>query len=75
MRSLAIEVAPHGIRVNTVHPSSVDISIIKNQAMYTLFSGGKPDATLEEVVPAFRALNLLDVPWTVVRRTPRRVSS
>lgn len=63
MRTLAIELAPHGIRVNTVHPSSVDTPIIKNQAMYTLFSGGKPDATLEEVTPAFRALNLLDIPW------------
>ncbi len=63
MRGLAIELAPYGIRVNTVHPSSVDTPIIKNQAMYTLFSGGKPDATLEEVTPAFRALNLMDTPW------------
>ncbi len=63
MRALAIELAPYGIRVNTVHPSSVDTPIIKNQAMYTLFSGGKPDATLEEVRSAFRELNLLDVPW------------
>lgn len=63
MRTLAIELAPHGIRVNTVHPSSVDTPIIKNQAMYTLFSGGNPDATLDEVTPAFRDLNLLDIPW------------
>lgn len=63
MRSLAIELAPYGIRVNTVHPSSVDTPIIKNQAMYTLFSRGKQDATLEEVTPAFRELNLLDAPW------------
>ncbi|HSL00409.1 MAG TPA: mycofactocin-coupled SDR family oxidoreductase [Rubrobacteraceae bacterium] len=63
MRALAIELAPHGIRVNTVHPSSVDTPVIKNQAMYTLFSGGNPNATLEEVRPAFRALNLLDTPW------------
>ncbi|AHY47917.1 oxidoreductase, SDR family [Rubrobacter radiotolerans] len=63
MRSLAIELAPHGIRVNTVHPSSVDTPIIKNQAMYTLFSGGRLDATLDEVTSAFRDLNLLDTPW------------
>jgi SDR family mycofactocin-dependent oxidoreductase len=63
MRTLAIELAPHGIRVNTVHPSSVDTPIIKNQAMYTLFSGGNPDATLEEVTPAFKELNLMDIPW------------
>ena len=46
MRGLAIELAPYRIRVNTVHPSSVDTPIIKNQAMYTLFSGGNPNATL-----------------------------
>ncbi len=63
MRTLAIELAPYSIRVNTVHPSSVDTPIIKNQAMYTLFSGGRPDATLEEVEPAFRSLNLLPIPW------------
>ena len=63
MRTLAVELAPYGIRVNTVHPSSVDTPIIKNQAMYTLFSGGDPNATLEEVTPAFRELNLLDTPW------------
>lgn len=63
MRGLAIELAPYRIRVNTVHPSSVDTPIIKNQAMYTLFSGGNPNATLEEVTPAFRELNLLDTPW------------
>jgi SDR family mycofactocin-dependent oxidoreductase len=63
MRTLAIELAPHGIRVNTIHPSSVDTPIIKNQAMYTLFSGGDPNATLEEVTPAFKELNLLDIPW------------
>lgn len=63
MRTLAIELAPYSIRVNTIHPSSVDTPIIKNQAMYTLFSGGDPDATLEEVEPTFRSLNLLDTPW------------
>ena len=46
MRSLAIELAPYNVRVNAIHPSSVDTPIIKNQAMYTLFSGGNPDATM-----------------------------
>jgi len=63
MRSLAIELAPHKIRVNTLHPSSVDTPIIRNQATYTLFSGGRPDASEEQVLPAFQALNLLPIPW------------
>jgi SDR family mycofactocin-dependent oxidoreductase len=71
MRALAVELAPRNIRVCSVHPSSVDTPIIKNQAMYTLFSGGKPDATLEEVTPAFRALNLLPIAWM----EPRDISA
>jgi SDR family mycofactocin-dependent oxidoreductase len=63
MRTLAIELAPYGIRANSIHPCSVDTPIIKNQAMYTLFSGGDPGATLEQVTPAFEALNLLPIPW------------
>ena len=63
MRALAIELAPHAIRVNTVHPSAVNTPIIRNQATYTLFSGGRADASEEEVLPAFRALNLLPIAW------------
>ncbi|HMQ34709.1 MAG TPA: mycofactocin-coupled SDR family oxidoreductase [Chloroflexaceae bacterium] len=63
MRSLALELAPYSIRVNSVHPSSVNTPIIRNQATYTLFSGGRADATEAEVLPAFRALNLLPIPW------------
>ncbi len=63
MRTLAIELAPYGIRVNSLHPSSVNTPIIRNQATYTLFTGGRPDATEADALPAFRALNLLPIPW------------
>jgi SDR family mycofactocin-dependent oxidoreductase len=63
MRTLALELAPHGIRVNSIHPSTVDTPIVRNQAMYTLFSGGDPAATEADALPAFRALNLLPIPW------------
>ena len=63
MRTLALELAPYGIRVNSLHPSSVNTPIIRNQAMYTLFSGGDPQATEADALPAFQALNLLPIPW------------
>jgi (+)-trans-carveol dehydrogenase/(-)-trans-carveol dehydrogenase len=63
MRSLAIELAPHRVRVNTINPSSVNTPIIRNQAMYTLFTGGRADAAEADALPAFEALNLLPVPW------------
>jgi (+)-trans-carveol dehydrogenase len=37
MRTLANELAPEMIRVNTVHPGSVDNDMIHNQATYRLF--------------------------------------
>jgi SDR family mycofactocin-dependent oxidoreductase len=33
MRSLALELAPHLIRVNTVHPTGVDTPMVRNEAM------------------------------------------
>ena len=37
MRSLANELAPHGIRVNSVHPTNVDTPMIQNEAVSTRF--------------------------------------
>src|SRR5207248_1448916 len=37
MRSLAVELAPESIRVNSVHPTSVDTDMIRNDATYRLF--------------------------------------
>ena len=62
VRALAIELAPYMITVNAVCPSVVNTDIVMNAATYRLFAGGK-EATLEEVTPIFRELNLLPVPW------------
>ncbi len=37
MQSLAVEVAEYGIRVNTVHPTSVDTPMLQNEGTYRLF--------------------------------------
>jgi (+)-trans-carveol dehydrogenase len=65
MRSLAVELAPHMIRVNSVHPGGVDTDMIHNATTYGLFA---PDLevqerTRERVRERFQALNLLPVPW------------
>ena len=39
MRSLAKELAPHDIRVNSVHPTNVDTPMIQNEAMFAGRSG------------------------------------
>lgn len=63
MRGLAIECAPHRIRVNTVHPTTVDTEMVLNDAMLKLFRPGLENPTADDAIPAFTSYNLLPVPW------------
>mgnify|MGYP002622236826 CR=1 FL=1 len=63
MRTLANELAPHYIRVNTVHPSSVYTKMNQNQAMWELFAPGVENPTYDDFGETFTALNLIPVPW------------
>ena len=64
MRTLANELAPDMIRVNTVHPGSVDTEMIHNRATYGLFLPGHDgDISREEVAPVFQTLSALPIPW------------
>jgi NAD(P)-dependent dehydrogenase (short-subunit alcohol dehydrogenase family) len=63
MKTLALELGPDMIRVNTVNPTTVDTPMVQNQGTYTLFMGGKADATKEEATEAFKTMNVLPIPW------------
>jgi (+)-trans-carveol dehydrogenase len=64
MRTLANELAPDMIRVNTVHPGSVDTDQVHNKALYSLFMPDhEGEITREDVAPAFQTVNALPVPW------------
>ncbi|TQS40351.1 mycofactocin-coupled SDR family oxidoreductase [Cryptosporangium phraense] len=63
-RSLANELAPHKIRVNTIHPTNVDTMMIQNSATKALFGG--PDISREEFGEAAVGMNMLPVPWVDV---------
>jgi (+)-trans-carveol dehydrogenase len=65
MRTLALELAPDLIRVNSVHPTSVDTDMIQNAATYELFGADLPvDQRTKEVLAArFQELNALPIPW------------
>lgn len=64
MRSLAHDLAPYGIRVNSVHPTNVDTPMIQNDAVASAF---RPDLdrppTREEFAQSARSMNMLDIPW------------
>lgn len=61
MRTLVQEVSAHSIRVNTVHPTSVNTDMIQNSAMYSLFNPDDP--TKEAFGEIFGSMNALPVPW------------
>jgi SDR family mycofactocin-dependent oxidoreductase len=63
MRSLALELAPHSIRVNSLHPTFVDTDMIRNEATYRLFRPDLESPTADDVRAAFTTVNTLPVPW------------
>jgi SDR family mycofactocin-dependent oxidoreductase len=71
MRTLALELAPHSIRVNSVHPTGVDTIMIQNGATRELFLPGIENPTREQAAEAFAATNALPVPWV----EPRDISN
>jgi (+)-trans-carveol dehydrogenase len=71
MKTLAQELAPHRIRVNTVNPTQVDTLMIMNEPMYRLFCPDVDEPTREDFAPASQAMHLLPIPWV----DPRDVSN
>ncbi|AXH36321.1 NAD(P)-dependent oxidoreductase [Humibacter sp. BT305] len=63
MRTLALELAPHRIRVNTVHPTGVATNMILNEATFRLFMPDVEHPTQEQAAPIFESTNALPVPW------------
>jgi (+)-trans-carveol dehydrogenase len=63
MRTLALELAPDMIRVNSIHPTQVDTPMIMNEATYKLFAPQLENPTREDFAPASQATNALPIPW------------
>ena len=63
MRTLALELAPHFIRVNTVHPTGVPTPMIHNDRMYKSMRPDLEDATLEDSKELEAEGNAIPVPW------------
>jgi SDR family mycofactocin-dependent oxidoreductase len=65
MRTLALELGPFKIRVNTVNPTTVNTPMSRNSATYELFAPdlAECDRTMEALLPRFQALHALPIPW------------
>jgi (+)-trans-carveol dehydrogenase len=62
MRVLAKELAPHRIRVNTLHPAGVRTPMVYNEPMYRLFRPDLENPGKEDFEAAARSHNALGVP-------------
>lgn len=63
MRTLAVELAPHSIRVNSLHPTTVNTDMIMNDAAFRLFRPDLEHPTAEDAGSSFLSLNALPLKW------------
>jgi SDR family mycofactocin-dependent oxidoreductase len=63
VKSVALEVAAHGITANVVCPATVDTPMVHNEALYSLFAPDITSPTKELVAPRYEAMNPMRVPW------------
>ena len=59
MRTLAVELAPHSIRCNSVHPGLINTDMVHNAAFYGF--AGAPGASRAEAEVAFKSMNALPI--------------
>jgi SDR family mycofactocin-dependent oxidoreductase len=67
MHTMAKELAPHFIRVNSVHPTIVPTAMMVNEAMYRIWRPDLETPGLDDVRDLYVQHNLLDVPWVEER--------
>ncbi len=65
MRTMALELAPDFIRVNTLNPTTVDTDMSQNAPTYALFAPdlSEDQRTKEMLIPRFDELDVLPIPW------------
>jgi SDR family mycofactocin-dependent oxidoreductase len=65
-RTLANELAPHKIRVNSVHPTNVRTEMIENESSARIYRPDLDNPTFEDALPALADINMWDVPYLEV---------
>jgi SDR family mycofactocin-dependent oxidoreductase len=62
-RTLANELAPHRIRVNSVHPTNVRTIMIDNPSSARIYRPDLENPTFEDSLPALAKINMWDEPY------------
>ncbi|MGO4204483.1 mycofactocin-coupled SDR family oxidoreductase [Rhodococcus sp. TAF43] len=63
VKTLALEVAEHGITVNAVCPATVDTPMVHNASMYELFCPGLDSPDRSDVEPIYSRMSPMRTPW------------
>ncbi|KAA9153440.1 mycofactocin-coupled SDR family oxidoreductase [Amycolatopsis acidicola] len=63
MRSLANELGPHLIRVNSVAPTNVNTKLLLNESVMRVFNPDKDEPTAADMAEAYRPLHILPLAW------------
>jgi NAD(P)-dependent dehydrogenase (short-subunit alcohol dehydrogenase family) len=71
MKTMALELGRHKVRVNAVCPTLVGTDMIFNEGLYELFRPDLQHPSLADVEPVWRANNVLNTPWVEDRRCER----
>jgi SDR family mycofactocin-dependent oxidoreductase len=60
---LALQLGPHFIRINCVHPTNCNTHLLHNDGLYSVFRPDLENPTREDVEPAFAAMQAIPVPY------------
>lgn len=63
MRSFAVELGQHMIRVNSVHPTHVNTPMVMNESNYRLFRPDLDNPGPDDIAPICQAFHTLPIPW------------
>jgi SDR family mycofactocin-dependent oxidoreductase len=63
MRTFAVELGRHSIRVNTVHPTHVCSPLLMNEATYRLFRPDLENPGPDDLAPICQSFHFLPIPW------------
>lgn len=62
-KTLAAELGPHNIRVNSIHPTGVLTKMVNNDTMFRLFRPDLENPGIDDAAEALAQLNILPLPW------------
>jgi SDR family mycofactocin-dependent oxidoreductase len=60
---LALQLAPHMVRLNAIHPTNVDTMLLQNEDIYRAFRPDLENPTKEDAMLAFPAMQAMPIPF------------